>query len=50
MTGYATIDGRPVYLYAQDFTVIGGSLGEMQEENYKDSRHGHENGMPRNWN
>ena len=29
VTGYATIDGRPVYLYAQDFTVIGGSLGEM---------------------
>ena len=29
ITGYATIDGRPVYLYAQDFTVIGGSLGEM---------------------
>jgi acetyl-CoA carboxylase carboxyltransferase component len=30
VAGYATIDGRPVYLYAQDFTVIGGSLGEMQ--------------------
>lgn len=29
VTGYATIEGRPVYLYAQDFTVIGGSLGEM---------------------
>lgn len=29
VTGYATIDGRPVYLYSQDFTVIGGSLGEM---------------------
>jgi len=29
VAGYATIDGRPVYLYAQDFTVIGGSLGEM---------------------
>jgi acetyl-CoA carboxylase carboxyltransferase component len=29
VTGHATIDGRPVYLYAQDFTVIGGSLGEM---------------------
>jgi acetyl-CoA carboxylase carboxyltransferase component len=27
--GYGTIDGRLVYLYAQDFTVIGGSLGEM---------------------
>jgi len=29
VTGYATIDGRPVYLFSQDFTVIGGSLGEM---------------------
>ncbi len=27
--GYGTIAGRLVYLYAQDFTVIGGSLGEM---------------------
>ncbi len=30
VTGYGTIDGRPVYASAQDFTVIGGSLGEMQ--------------------
>ncbi len=29
VTGFAKIDGRLVYLYAQDFTVIGGSLGEM---------------------
>jgi len=29
ITGFATIEGRPVYLYAQDFTVMGGSLGEM---------------------
>lgn len=29
ITGYATIDNRPVYLYSQDFTVRGGSLGEM---------------------
>jgi len=27
--GYGTMDGRLVYLFAQDFTVIGGSLGEM---------------------
>ncbi len=27
VTGYGTIDGRLVYLYAQDFTVMGGSLG-----------------------
>ena len=29
VTGYGTVEGRPVYLFAQDFTVIGGSLGEM---------------------
>lgn len=28
VTGYATINGRPVCLSAQDFTVIGGTLGE----------------------
>ena len=27
--GYGTIDGRLVYCFAQDFTVYGGSLGEM---------------------
>lgn len=29
MTGYGTIDGRTAYVYAQDFTVQGGALGEM---------------------
>lgn len=29
ITGYGLIDGRQVYVYSQDFTVIGGSLGEM---------------------
>jgi acetyl-CoA carboxylase carboxyltransferase component len=29
VTGYGQIDGRMVYVFAQDFTVIGGSLGEM---------------------
>ncbi|MDR6224593.1 propionyl-CoA carboxylase beta chain [Desmospora profundinema] len=29
VTGYGKIHGRPVYLFAQDFTVYGGSLGEM---------------------
>ncbi|MDR0363652.1 MAG: acyl-CoA carboxylase subunit beta [Bacteroidales bacterium] len=28
ITGYGTIDGRLVYVYAQDFTVFGGSLSE----------------------
>ena len=29
VTGYGTIDGRMVYIFAQDFTVLGGSLGEI---------------------
>ena len=29
VTGYGKVSGRLVYAYAQDFTVIGGSLGEM---------------------
>ena len=29
VTGYGKVDGRLVCAYAQDFTVIGGSLGEM---------------------
>jgi acetyl-CoA carboxylase carboxyltransferase component len=29
VTGYGTIDGKLVYVYAQDFTVMGGSLGEV---------------------
>jgi len=28
VTGYGTIHGRTVYLFSQDFTVLGGSLGE----------------------
>jgi methylmalonyl-CoA decarboxylase alpha subunit len=29
VTGYGAVDGRLVYVFAQDFTVVGGSLGEM---------------------
>ena len=29
VTGYGSIDGRLVYVFSQDFTVFGGSLGEM---------------------
>ena len=32
VTGYGTIDGRLVYLFAQDFTVFGGSLSETHAE------------------
>ena len=29
ITGHGTIDGRTVYLFSQDFTIFGGSLGEV---------------------
>ncbi len=29
VTGWGTIEGRLVYVYSQDFTVFGGSLGEV---------------------
>ncbi len=29
VTGYGTVGGRLVYVFSQDFTVFGGSLGEM---------------------
>jgi propionyl-CoA carboxylase beta chain len=29
VTGYGTVNGRLVYVFSQDFTVFGGSLGEM---------------------
>jgi len=29
VTGYGYVDGRLIYVFAQDFTVFGGSLGEM---------------------
>ncbi len=28
VTGWGKIDGKIVYVYAQDFTILGGSLGE----------------------
>src|SRR6266508_998699 len=32
VTGWGTIDGRKVFVYSQDFTVFGGSLGEVMAE------------------
>ncbi len=29
LTGHGTVEGRQVFIYAQDFTTMGGSLGEM---------------------
>ena len=32
VTGYGQVDGRTVYVYAQDFTFQGGSLGKVQAD------------------
>ncbi|MFM7870671.1 MAG: carboxyl transferase domain-containing protein, partial [Actinomycetota bacterium] len=32
ITGWGTIDGRKVFVFAQDFTVFGGALGEVFAE------------------
>ena len=32
VTGFGTVDGRPVCVFSQDFTVFGGSLGEVYGE------------------
>ena len=32
VTGYGTVDGRLVYVFAQDFTVFGGALSETHAE------------------
>ena len=32
VTGYATVDGRSIAIYSQDFLVFGGSLGEVVGE------------------
>jgi acetyl-CoA carboxylase carboxyltransferase component len=32
VTGWGSIDGRLVYVFSQDFTVFGGSLGEVHAE------------------
>ncbi len=32
VTGWGTIEGRLTYVYSQDFTVFGGSLGEVHAE------------------
>src|SRR6185369_5665146 len=32
ITGHGTIDGRPLFVFAQDFTVFGGSLSETHAQ------------------
>ena len=47
VTGYGTIDGRLVYVYSQDFTVFGGSLGQAHAQKIlKIMKLAMENGAP----
>jgi acetyl-CoA carboxylase carboxyltransferase component len=47
VTGYGTINGRLVYVFSQDFTVFGGSLGEAHAEKIvKVMEHAMKNGAP----
>ncbi|MHA2647849.1 MAG: acyl-CoA carboxylase subunit beta, partial [bacterium JZ-2024 1] len=32
ITGFGSVNGRPVYVFAQDFTIMGGSLGERHAQ------------------
>ena len=36
VTGYGVIDGNLVYVYAQDASVLGGSVGEMHAKKIAD--------------
>jgi acetyl-CoA carboxylase carboxyltransferase component len=38
VAGHGRVDGRPVYAFAQDFTVFGGSLSETKR---RENRQGH---------
>src|SRR6478752_5797857 len=47
ITGFGTIDGRQVFVYVYDFTVLGGSLGEMSGKRIsKVMRHAMKVGCP----
>ncbi|MBR3646111.1 MAG: carboxyl transferase, partial [Lachnospiraceae bacterium] len=36
VTGYGVIEGKLVYVYSQDSTVLGGSIGEMHAKKIAD--------------
>src|ERR687885_784099 len=47
ITGFGTINGRQVFVYAYDFTILGGSLGEMAGKKIvKVMDHAIKNGVP----
>ena len=48
VTGYGKIDGRTVFVYAQDFTAQGGSLGrDARGQDLQNHGHGSGGGLPR---
>ena len=38
VTGYGKVEGRTVFVYAQDFTIMGGSVGKVHGEVFRDVR------------
>ncbi|MDK1360234.1 acyl-CoA carboxylase subunit beta [Arthrobacter sp. zg-Y1219] len=47
VSGYATVDGRPIAVYSQDFSVYGGSLSQVNGEKIvKVQEHALRNGCP----
>jgi len=47
IAGFGTIEGRPVYIYSQDYTVMNGSVGKVNGEKIcKVMRMAAENGVP----
>jgi len=50
VTGYGTVHGRLVYVFAQDFTVFGGALSETHaEKNLQGDGCCHENRCAHDW-
>ena len=50
VTGFGTVNGRQVFIYAYDFTILGGSLGEMAAKKIaKVMDHALKSGSPTHW-
>ena len=46
VTGSGSIDGRQVFVFAQDFTFVGGTLSGAYAENLQDHGSGHQDWLP----
>jgi acetyl-CoA carboxylase carboxyltransferase component len=50
VVGHGMVDGRQVFAFAQDFTVLGGSLSEaVSQKNLQSYGPGCQDRMPHNW-